>query len=130
MTYYLIGLFICILLSFYLAVRSEYKFQRKIHQLVEFRKEIENISQRFDTLNTSRATAHVTNRIIFTPDYLSMDFNSIVSGHHSGFVHSSDDIFLKNYPSTRREKNNKQKESKRLVTRTTYNCHSSHICPV
>jgi hypothetical protein len=59
MSYYLIIMIITGILSFYLAIRNEKKFQNELNKLEEFKKDIETISSRLEKINNNEKTDKV-----------------------------------------------------------------------
>ena len=77
MSYYLLVLIIAAVFSFYLAIRNERKFQKKLNELDEFRSEIKEISARLEKLNNRSKISKEKSKIVFHSSYQIMDFNLI-----------------------------------------------------
>ncbi len=79
MSYYLLILIFAAIFSFYLAIRNERKFQKKLNELECFRGEIRDLSVRLKQLNSRRRNTKEVNKIIFHFPYQLMDYDLIRS---------------------------------------------------
>lgn len=77
MTYYLLILIFAAIFSFYLAIRDERKFQKKLNELEDFRNDIESFSVRLEKLNNGKREVKEPNKIIFHSSYELMDYARI-----------------------------------------------------
>ncbi len=80
MSYYLIIIIAAAILSFYLAIYNEKKFQKKLNKIDSLGKEVATISNRLKKLNnnTQSVTGEV-DKIFFQQDYGLIDFQHLIN---------------------------------------------------
>jgi hypothetical protein len=89
MSYYLLALIVAIILSFYLAIRNERKFQNQLDELELFREEIKGFSIRIEKLNKEKTSTKEANKIIFQRTYALMDYNAIINDSYENPVETT-----------------------------------------